>query len=55
MENSFLYDSLNKLNSSEIVERIKMGSYADDAKEVAIHYSSPSTFRSIRILERSRT
>ena len=37
MEKSFLYESLNKLNSSEIVERIKMDSYADDAKEVANH------------------
>ena len=37
MEQSFLYDSLNKLNSNEIVERIKMDSYADDAKAVAIH------------------
>ena len=37
MEKSFLYDSLNKLNSNEIVERLKMDSYADDAKAVAIH------------------
>ncbi len=37
MEKSFLYDSLNKLTSSEIVERIKMNNYADDAKAVAIH------------------
>jgi hypothetical protein len=48
MENSFLYDSLNKLNSNKIVERIKMVSYADDAKAVAIpittfeeNYTSP--------------
>ncbi len=37
MEKSFLYDSINKLNSNEIVERLKMNGYADDAKEIAIH------------------
>jgi hypothetical protein len=36
MEKSFLYDSLNKLNSNEIVERIKMGYYSEDAMPIAI-------------------
>ncbi len=36
MEKSFLYDNLDKLSSNEIVERLKMGSYTDDAKAVAI-------------------
>jgi len=36
MEKTSLYDSLNKLNSNEIVERIKLGYYADDAQAIAI-------------------
>jgi hypothetical protein len=37
MEKSFLYDNLNKLSSNEIVDRLKMDGYTDDAKAVAIH------------------
>jgi hypothetical protein len=36
MEQPFIYESLNKLNSNEIVERIKMGHYSDEAKAIAI-------------------
>jgi hypothetical protein len=36
MRHSDLYNSLNKLRSEEISERIKMGYYADDARATAI-------------------
>ena len=36
MRNNDLYDSLNKLNSDEIGEKIKMGYYAEDARATAI-------------------
>jgi hypothetical protein len=36
MHNNDLYDSFNKQNSDEIVEKIKMGYYAEDARATAI-------------------